>query len=401
LANQGQVVTLENSILTNCGNAISTQMSGTTTINYNLLYNNDQDFVTEGGALLVQGEGIITTSPNFVDFPNRLHLRVDSPAVNAANPQSDYSQEPGYNGGRADLGAYGNTRDATEQPPIEQMAVTLQADTSMLIGKPGERVTYTLTLKNTGSVTDTYVVAVRNSHGRFHTSLFEEGYDGARQFALGPQKQITVTVWDEIRVNPSQGMSNTFTVRATGDYGVQDEVQLTTQVSAFQEVGGLVVMEAEHFNGNLDRSNRSWLSQTDLPGYIGSGYLSSLPDTDLQFMNNYTTSSPELQYMINFTNTGTYYVWLRGYVPNGAGDSVYISLDDHIPTILTGFTPRTWAWAKNNIQSSPVTVEVTETGLHTFHLWQREDGLRLDRILLTTDSGYTLVGDGPSESEMN
>jgi hypothetical protein len=45
------------------------------------------------------------------------------------------------------------------------------------------------------------------------------------------------------------------------------------------------------------------------------------------------------------------------------------------------------------------TIEITEPGLHTLHLWQREDGLRVDRIVLTTNSGYNPTGDGPVESE--
>ena len=52
-----------------------------------------------------------------------------------------------------------------------------------------------------------------------------------------------------------------------------------------------------------------------------------------------------------------------------------------------------------NYRVSPVTTNVTEAGLHTLHIWQREDGLRLDRILLTTDDGYIPTGEGPPESE--
>lgn len=50
--------------------------------------------------------------PGFISFPDNLRLRPDSPAVDAADPQADYSQELGYNGGRADMGAYGNTMEA-------------------------------------------------------------------------------------------------------------------------------------------------------------------------------------------------------------------------------------------------------------------------------------------------
>jgi len=123
------------------------------------------------------------------------------------------------------------------------------------------------------------------------------------------------------------------------------------------------------------------------------------PDADLQFTPAYTAGF-ELRYTINFTTTGVYTVWLRGYAPNAAGDSLYVALDDQPATAVTGFGPQGWRWTKRNNQGDIVTIEVRERGLHTLHLWQREDGLRLDRIVLTTDSGYNPSGDGPPESEI-
>jgi hypothetical protein len=401
VVNQGQTLIVENSILSTCGLAISTELSGTTAISYSLLHANGQDFFTEANAQLVQGSGIVTATPNFVDFGQNFHLQADSPAIDSADPQADYSREPGYNGGRANMGAYGNTREATQRPPLAQMAVALGANTTTLSGQAGETISYTVTLKNTGAVTDTYGVTIRDNHRGFQTSLFEAGYNGTRQFTLGPQGQITVTVWNEIRPSVPQMISDTFSVWAIGSYGVQDEIELTTLVSAFQESNGQVVLEAEHFGGNINRRGRSWLTQTILSDYTGSGYVSALPDTILNFTTGYTITSPELHYTINFTTTSIYTVWLRGYAPDAAGDSLYIALDEQTPMLLTGFAPQTWSWANRNPQDTSVTIEVTEPGLHTLHLWQREDGLRLDRILLTTDSSYNPIGNGPPENEVN
>ncbi len=85
-----------------------------------------------------------------------------------------------------------------------------------------------------------------------------------------------------------------------------------------------------------------------------------------------------------------------------AGDSIYVGLDDKSPTMLTGFVPHAWSWStkRSDTQEGLVTIEVTQPGLHILHVWQREDGLRLDRILLTTDSGYNPSDDGPPESEI-
>jgi hypothetical protein len=124
-----------------------------------------------------------------------------------------------------------------------------------------------------------------------------------------------------------------------------------------------------------------------------------LPDTDLQFTPPYTTS-PELIYTINITNTGVYTIWLRGYTPNAAGDSLAVALDDQPVATLTGFTPGEWSWANSDTSGGVVTIEITEPGLHRLHLWQREDGLRLDRILLTINGNYNPTGNGPAESEI-
>jgi hypothetical protein len=106
--------------------------------------------------------------------------------------------------------------------------------------------------------------------------------------------------------------------------------------------------------------------------------------------------------LVNFTTTGIYTVWLRGYAPNSAGDSIYVSLDNQSPFTLTGFVPGKWSWSakRDDTQGGLATIDVTEPGLHTLHLWQREDGLRLDRVLLTVDSGYNPSGSGPPESEI-
>lgn len=131
------------------------------------------------------------------------------------------------------------------------------------------------------------------------------------------------------------------------------------------------------------------------------GYLSLLPDTDLQFTTPYTTANPQLQYAINFTTPGTYTVWLRGYTPNAAGDSTYLGLNGQLVTPLTGFAPGRWSWAAkdSNTPSSVATIAITEPGLHTLNLWMREDGLRLDRIVLTTNASYNPNDNGPAESE--
>ncbi len=60
------------------------------------------------------GEGNISDLPYFVNLgAGDYHLRSWSPCIDAGDPWSDYSNEPDPNGERIDMGAYGNTPEAT------------------------------------------------------------------------------------------------------------------------------------------------------------------------------------------------------------------------------------------------------------------------------------------------
>jgi hypothetical protein len=47
-----------------------------------------------------------------------------------------------------------------------------------------------------------------------------------------------------------------------------------------------------------------------------------------------------------------------------------------------------------------VTLDVTNTGIHTVSMWMREDGFLLDKLVLTMDSAFTPTGTGPAESAL-
>ncbi len=44
------------------------------------------------------------------------------------------------------------------------------------------------------------------------------------------------------------------------------------------------------------------------------------------------------------------------------------------------------------------TLSISSTGLYTLTLYMREDGLRIDRLLLTTDTTYIPTDFGPPET---
>jgi hypothetical protein len=64
------------------------------------------------------GEGNIAFNPHFVDeFNGDFHLTSWSPCIDAGDPTSPFKYEPQPNGGRVDMGAYGNTPEGTPRSP--------------------------------------------------------------------------------------------------------------------------------------------------------------------------------------------------------------------------------------------------------------------------------------------
>ena len=89
-----------------------------------------------------------------------------------------------------------------------------------------------------------------------------------------------------------------------------------------------------------------------------------------------------MDYSINFTQTGTYNIWLRAYATGGDDDSYQAGVDglrttDHM---AGPFPYNAWGWILNNeTTSTPSQITITTTGIHTFNIWLREDGARLEQ----------------------
>ena len=171
----------------------------------------------------------------------------------------------------------------------------------------------------------------------------------------------------------------------------------------FQESGGQVVIEAENFDANIPRSSKTWTSETAETGYAGVGYLTALPNSGLSYasVSSAITSSPELQYQVNFTAAGTYYVWVRGHAATTLDDALHAGLDGTAPASSDKIkltTTGVWNWTKTDTTAVIVSLVIPSAGLHTINVWMNEDGFKLDRIILTTSATFTPSGTGPAES---
>jgi hypothetical protein len=158
-------------------------------------------------------------------------------------------------------------------------------------------------------------------------------------------------------------------------------------------------MEGEHFSSSAARASHSWQQVNDSTASGGQA-MEATPNNGASINTGYSTGSPELAYQVNFTTTGTYYVWVRGSGAETADRTVHAGIDGTGPASadrMSGFTSAL-SWKKSTLDGPVATIVVSSPGLHTVNLWMREDGFRVDKVLLTTNSGFTPSGAGPAES---
>jgi hypothetical protein len=174
----------------------------------------------------------------------------------------------------------------------------------------------------------------------------------------------------------------------------------------FQEsVTGTVWLEAEQFSRNLPRNGYRWeLDHT--PDHAGIAAMRAAPNSGGGFgAAGYSTTSPQLDFKVNFTHTGTHYVWVRGYAPSPdppSNDSCHIGLDGaEVATSdrISGFGSG-WTWSDATMDGLVATVIVTTPGVHTVNLWMREDGFIADRVVITKSASYKpFAADGLTVAE--
>ena len=188
-----------------------------------------------------------------------------------------------------------------------------------------------------------------------------------------------------------------------------EPVQVTwKEPEAFVQGGnGLVVMEAEHFHHNVPgASGHAWKPARKPGGFTGEGAMAALPDKGGQNDGNFSGLSPRLDYTVRFARKARHWLWVRTHAHHYTADSLHAGL---------GLKEQDWGrnigtpWGSGYQWARSKPFDVPEPGIHRLSLWMREDGLIIDRLLLTTDGGYkpsdqldkdkNPIGEGPPESQ--
>jgi hypothetical protein len=161
---------------------------------------------------------------------------------------------------------------------------------------------------------------------------------------------------------------------------------------------GLVVLEAEKFNEAISNGNHFW-GAVSFPGqYSGNGAMEAAPDDGRRISSNYEQNSPNLKFDVDFNRTGRHYIWVRVYAA-GNDNSLHAGINGSGVVEAMNITApalSAWVWANQSV-GKPATVNVPSKGVQTVDIWMREDGLILDKVVLTTDPDYVPSGLGPDE----
>jgi PKD repeat protein len=213
----------------------------------------------------------------------------------------------------------------------------------------------------------------------------------SHSFAGGGTYSVSLTATDD---DGATGMtSNDVTVAAGGGEG------------AFIEADGTVVFEAESYFENITRSGDTWTEVTDPAGFSGEAAMQALPDDGTRLRDNLPTTSPEMTFDIDFTTTGTYYVWVRAWALDIRSKGVFVGIDGDVAGGVAAGGNGSWSdgvgeWTWSNVGRlpTPVSIEVSDGGVHTFQVFMGDDGLILDKIILTTDASFVPTDEGPPES---
>jgi hypothetical protein len=161
-----------------------------------------------------------------------------------------------------------------------------------------------------------------------------------------------------------------------------------------------VILEAEAAQEAIGRLGHAWTPTTERADFAGDGAVVALPDDDTAVSATDVAESAELRFDVTFDQPGVYQIWIRGWAPDGDGDSVFVGLDEQTasPVEVANFARGSWGWSNRHADGTVATIEITTAGIHTIHLWMREDGLTIDRLILSRSETYQPEGKGPRQS---
>ncbi len=224
--------------------------------------------------------------------------------------------------------------------------------------------------------------------------------DGQTQFSwstlIGAQ-----WVWDKVGVPGNDPMlfrlqagahSLKFARREDGTH--LDRVLITNDLSYIPQGQGEpsgppmnhVVIEAE--NGALRAPMRTL---TDMAA--SSGYYVAVPEGTSTFPAP-SDNAGLVSYSFYVSQGGDYRIWARTIAPKAADDSFFVAMDEGVFQRWNVQGSTAWIWDRVAADNIDPRIYTLTAGSHTFYLMQREDGTRIDKLVITNNAQYVPQGQG-------
>jgi len=197
--------------------------------------------------------------------------------------------------------------------------------------------------------------------------------------------------------------------------------QVTEEV-VWEEVDGLLAVEAEHFFKQSHTEKRAWYRTSSaetaqlnpdgdpahVAGASGGAYLENLPDTRRTHADrlisgeNFSNAAGKmalLYYRAYFNTPGRYYVWVRAFSTGSEDNGIHVGLDGKWPASGRRLQwcqgKNKWRWeskqrtAANHCgEPHKIFLDVEKPGEHVIMFSMREDGFEFDKWLLTQDHDF-------------
>ncbi len=178
-----------------------------------------------------------------------------------------------------------------------------------------------------------------------------------------------------------------------------------------QEPSDRIRFEAEAFFDRNATTTHAWLCQNDPShwGYQNKCYMRASPNNGISYGSNegYISNSPRMNYWVAFPETAgtTWYVWARGKGCGPSNDSIHVGLWEQrtfTSEDITGWDSCSagtngFVWKRVRVDgSSAYIVAATDNSNGAFkrlNLWMREDGMRVDRVILARNVFYDPTSD--------
>ena len=140
-------------------------------------------------------------------------------------------------------------------------------------------------------------------------------------------------------------------------------------------------IEAEDFTADtISAAGHQWTAMTNVGGYSGASFVQLLPANGgaCATAAQLGTCAARLEYDVTIAVAATYHVHVRTLATRNDEDSLWVGADgtpDPSPFELT--EDSTWRWDTRSFALG--------AGPHVIDLWQREAGLRVDVLVVTTN----------------